>query len=95
MIVFVTLVAIWALLTGGFLLAASFKVDGDHGRWWMILGALASILYGLALLLAPLMGALVFTWWIGAYAIVFGITMLMLAFRLRSKFEELKTAVRL
>lgn len=94
-LVFVTLVAIWALLTGGFLLAAGFKVDGDHGRWWMILGALASILFGLALLLAPLMGALVLTWWIGAYAIVFGITMLILAFRLRSKFEELKTAVRL
>jgi uncharacterized membrane protein HdeD (DUF308 family) len=91
-LVFVTLVAIWALLTGAFLLAAGFKVDGDHGRWWMIFGALASILFGLALLLAPLMGALVLTWWIGAYALVFGITMLILAFRLRSKLEGLKAA---
>lgn len=94
-IVFVTLVAFWALLSGGLLLAASFKVDADHGRWWMALGAVVSILYGVALIIAPLVGAVVLTWWIGAYAIVFGITMLILAFRLRSKFEELKTAVRL
>jgi uncharacterized membrane protein HdeD (DUF308 family) len=91
-IVFVTLVAVWALLTGGLLLAASFKVDADHGRWWMFLGAVASILYGVALIISPLIGALVLTWWIGAYALIFGIAMLVLAFRLRAKFKSLATA---
>ena len=84
-LVFVVLLAVWALVTGGLLLAAAFKVDADHGRWWMALGALASIVYGAALLLAPLIGALVLTWWIGAYALVFGIAMLVLAFRLRAR----------
>jgi uncharacterized membrane protein HdeD (DUF308 family) len=88
-VVFVTLLAVWALITGGLLLAAAFKVDGEHGRWWMLLGALASILYGAALLIAPLVGALVLTWWIGAYAIVFGVAMLILAFRLRARFRTL------
>ncbi len=87
-IVFVTLVAVWALLSGGLLLAASFKVGADHGRWWMALGAVVSILYGVALIVAPLVGAVVLTWWIGAYALVFGIAMLVLAFRLRAKFKE-------
>jgi len=88
-VVFVLLVAGWALLTGVLLLAASFKVDADHGRWWMALGGVVSILYGAALVIAPLIGALVLTWWIGAYALVFGIAMLVLAFRLRAKFKAL------
>jgi uncharacterized membrane protein HdeD (DUF308 family) len=84
-LVFVTLLGIWALITGGLMLAAAFKVDADHGRWWMVLGGAVSILYGAALFIAPMIGAVVLTWWIGAYALVFGIAMLVLAFRLRAK----------
>jgi uncharacterized membrane protein HdeD (DUF308 family) len=92
-VLFVTLVAVWALLTGGLLLAAGFKVDADHGRWWMILGAAASILFGASLLIAPLLGGLVLTSWIGAYALVFGGAMLVLAFRLRSRFNHLRSSL--
>lgn len=92
-VVFVFLVAVWALLTGGLMLAAAFKVDADHGRWWMVLGGAVSVLYGAALVIAPLVGALVLTWWIGAYALVFGIAMLVLAFRLRAKARHLAAAL--
>jgi uncharacterized membrane protein HdeD (DUF308 family) len=81
-VVFVMLVAAWALLTGGLMVATSFKVDPDHGRWWLALGGIASLLYGAALVLAPMFGALVLTWWIGAYAIIFAV-------RLRDKFKSL------
>jgi uncharacterized membrane protein HdeD (DUF308 family) len=84
---FVTLIAVWALVTGGFLLAAAFRLDADHGRWWLALGAIASLVYGALLLIAPMVGALVLTWWIGAYAIVFGISMIAVALRLRSRFK--------
>lgn len=83
-VVFVTLVAFWALLSGGAMLAAAFRVGPDHGRGWFALGGVASLIYGALLLVAPLIGALVLTWWIGAYALVFGIAMLVAAFRLRS-----------
>jgi uncharacterized membrane protein HdeD (DUF308 family) len=83
-VVFVTLVAFWALFTGGLMLAAAFRLHPDHGRWWFVLGGIASIIYGALLLVAPLLGALVLTWWIGAYALIFGVTMLIAAFRLRS-----------
>ena len=36
----------------------------------------------------PLLGALVLTWWLGAYALVFGIAMLVAAFQLRSRSQE-------
>ena len=91
-LVFVSLLGVWALVSGGFLLAASFKVEHDHGRWWMLLGALASIVYGGALLLAPLVGALVLTWWLGAYALVFAIAMLVLAFHLRARLKGVALA---
>jgi len=92
-VLFTTIVALWALVTGGLLLLAGFRVDADHGGWWMILGATASILFGVALLIAPLMGALVLTWWIGSYALLFGTAMLVLAFRLRAQFDHLKAAL--
>jgi Flp pilus assembly protein TadB len=59
----------------------------DHGRWWLALGGLASIAYGVLLIIAPLIGALVLTWWLGAYALVFGVLLLVLAFRLRTKHD--------
>jgi uncharacterized membrane protein HdeD (DUF308 family) len=92
-VLFVLLIAFWALLTGGLLLAAGLKVDADHGRWGMILGATASLLLGVLLLIAPLIGAVVLTWWIGAYALIFGIAMLVLAFRLKARFDRLQAEV--
>lgn len=90
---FVFLVAFRTLISGGLLLVAGFQLDTQHGRWWMILAAAASVLFGLSLLIAPLVGAVVLTWWIGAYALLFGIAMLILAFRLKAKFDHLKAAL--
>jgi uncharacterized membrane protein HdeD (DUF308 family) len=63
--------------------SAAFQLHSDHGHWWLVLGGIASLVYGVLLVIAPLIGALVLTWWIGAYAVVFGVALLMLAFRLR------------
>jgi uncharacterized membrane protein HdeD (DUF308 family) len=37
------------------------------------------------MIVAPLIGAVVLTWWLGAYSLVFGIALIALAFRLRSQ----------
>lgn len=87
-LMFVLLVAAWALVSGAVMLTAAFRLNVDHGRWWFALGGLASILYGAALIVAPLIGAVVLTWWIGAYAIVFGALMLVFAFRLRARHND-------
>ena len=81
----VLLLAAWAIVSGAFMLAAAFRLDAAHGRWWMALGGVASIVWGALLFLAPVAGALVLTWWLGAYSIAFGVLLLVLAFRLRAR----------
>jgi uncharacterized membrane protein HdeD (DUF308 family) len=87
-VVFVLLIAFWALLSGGLMLGAAFRLKPDHGRGWLIFGGIVSIIYGALLIIAPLVGALVLTWWLGAYALVFGIALLVLAFKLRSRHQD-------
>ncbi len=82
---FVIITAAWALLTGALVLAAAFKLDAEHGKWWMVLAGVVSILFGIALAISPLTGAVVLTWWLGAYALVFGVMLLVFAFRLRAR----------
>lgn len=85
LLAFVLLVAAWALVSGILMLAAAFRLNLDHGRWWLVLGGIASVVYGVLLIVAPLIGALVLTWWFGAYALVFGIALLVLSFRLKAR----------
>ncbi len=81
---FVLLVAAWAVVSGALALGAAFRLNKDHGRIWLALGGIASIVLGVMLVIAPLIGAVVLTWWMGAYALVFGVSFLVLAYRLRA-----------
>jgi uncharacterized membrane protein HdeD (DUF308 family) len=87
-VAFVLLIAVWALVSGALMLVAAFRLNIDHGRWWLALGGIASIIFGVVLIIAPVVGAVVLTWWLGAYALVFGVLLLVLAFQLHSRREE-------
>ena len=82
---FVLVTAGWALVTGVLMLLSAFRLHGDHGQFWLGLGGVISILFGLVLAASPLIGAVVLTWWLGVYAIAFGIALVVLSFRLRSR----------
>jgi uncharacterized membrane protein HdeD (DUF308 family) len=88
MVALIWLVAIWAIVSGALMLYAAFMLNRDHGRWWLALGGIASLIFGVLLVIEPLVGAVVLTMWIGAYAIVFGGFLLVLAFQLHSRKEE-------
>lgn len=82
---FVTLLAVWSLITGILMIVAAFKLSPNFGRGWLIFSGIVSVLFGVALFIAPLIGAVVLTWWLGAYALVFGIALIALAFKLRGR----------
>jgi uncharacterized membrane protein HdeD (DUF308 family) len=85
---FVLLVAAWAIVSGVLMTAAGFRLNIGHGRWWLVLGGLVSLLYGALLVAAPLIGAIVLTWWMGAYAVAFGVALIIFSFKLWSRQHE-------
>jgi uncharacterized membrane protein HdeD (DUF308 family) len=82
-IILMYVMAGWAIASGILLLLAAFWQPVAQGKWAMRVGAIVSIIWGVLLLIAPLLGALVLTWWIAAYALFFGGALLVFAFQLR------------
>jgi uncharacterized membrane protein HdeD (DUF308 family) len=83
-LVLVTLIAVWSIFTGVAEIVAAVRLRKTIRREWLLaLAGVASVAFGVLLLIAPMAGAIVLTWWIGAYAFVFGILQIMLAFKLR------------
>ena len=78
-------IAAWAFLTGIFELVAAVRLRKlIANELWLILGGIASIAFGVLLVIFPLAGALTIIWLIAAYAIVFGFIMIGFSMRLRS-----------
>jgi len=79
------LIAAWALVTGALEIAAAIRLRKviDH-EWLLVLSGIASIVLGVLLAMFPGPGALALVLWIGAYALVFGVLLVALGFKLRS-----------
>jgi uncharacterized membrane protein HdeD (DUF308 family) len=86
-------IAAWALITGIFEIVAAIQLRRViTGEWMLIFGGMLSIIFGVLLFVFPGAGAVSVVWLIGIYAIVFGISEIIFAFRLRGLRHELKTA---
>ena len=77
-------IAAWALVTGGFEIAAAIRLRKViTGEWILALSGILSIALGVLLIVAPGPGALAVVIWIGAYAFVFGVLLFALGLRLK------------
>jgi uncharacterized membrane protein HdeD (DUF308 family) len=77
-------IAAWAFITGVLEIVAAIQLRSHvTNEFWLIIGGIASILFGGLMVWFPLAGALALVWLISAYAIVFGILMIALSLRLR------------
>jgi uncharacterized membrane protein HdeD (DUF308 family) len=84
-IVLVYVIAAWAIVTGIFEIAAAVRLRKHiSGEWLLGLAGVASIIFGVLLMAAPLVGALVIAIWIGVYALIFGAMLVGLGLRLRA-----------
>lgn len=85
MVYLVVLLGVWSAISGIMLIGAAFRLPNSHGRWWVVLAGVASLVWGVLLWQGPVTGAIVLAWWLGSYAFIFGLLLLVIAFRLRQR----------
>jgi uncharacterized membrane protein HdeD (DUF308 family) len=88
----VYLIAAWALVTGVLEMIAAVRLRKEiEGEWLLALSGIFSILLGGLLAIMPGPGAVALVWYLGAYAVAFGVLLIALGFRLRARHEKRKS----
>src|SRR5499426_3795964 len=83
-VLLVMFIGAWALVHGIFEIIGAIQLRKEiDNEWMLILGGVLSVIFGAIVLIAPGAGALGLVWAIAAYSIVFGISFVALALRLR------------
>ncbi|WP_336206185.1 HdeD family acid-resistance protein [Nonomuraea sp. LPB2021202275-12-8] len=77
-------IAFWAILTGVAQIVDGIQLRKEiDNEWMLILGGALSVIFGILLLLWPAAGMLSLVWLIGIFAILFGIALVALSFRVK------------
>jgi uncharacterized membrane protein HdeD (DUF308 family) len=87
-------VAIWAIATGLLQIVAAIRLRRQiEGEVWLALAGIASVVFGGLLIARPGTGALTILWLIALYALVFGVVLVLLAFRVRRGVKRIAGAL--
>ena len=77
-------IAIWAIGMGVLQVVAAVRLRHEiSGEWWLAIGGVVGVAFGILLMRNPAEGALAVLWLIGAYALVWGVTLLAGGFDVR------------
>jgi uncharacterized membrane protein HdeD (DUF308 family) len=78
------LIAAWAIVTGVLEILAAIELRREiSNEWLLILSGIASVVFGVLVIVFPGAGALSVLWMIALYAVVFGALLVALSFRVR------------
>lgn len=89
----IILIGAWEIVNGITTIAAAIRLRKEiEGELLLGVSGLLSVIVGVIILARPIVGAIMIAYLIGFYALFFGITMLALAFRLRSWHRDLPAA---
>lgn len=83
-LVLLVFIAAWALAMGISQIAAAIRLrKAIQNEWLLALSGVLSVIFGVLMLWSPGAGALAVVWVIASYAIVFGVLLIALGFRLK------------
>jgi uncharacterized membrane protein HdeD (DUF308 family) len=83
-IVLLLFIAAWAITTGVMQIIGAIRMRKEiDNEWFLVAAGILSVLFGIVLALQPGVGALASIFVIGAYAILYGIALVLFALRLR------------
>lgn len=83
-LVLLFIIAFWAIFTGIAEIAGGIRLRKViDNEWMLIVGGVLSVIFGFLLLIWPGAGALTLTWLIGLFALMYGIAMVFLSFRVK------------
>jgi uncharacterized membrane protein HdeD (DUF308 family) len=81
----IALISAWAVISGVFEIAAAIRLRKEISDEWLLgLAGVASIAFGVLIWMSPTVGAVTIALIVGVYALLFGVVMVALGFRLRS-----------
>jgi uncharacterized membrane protein HdeD (DUF308 family) len=85
------LIAAWAICVGFLQITGALRLREEiDNEWMLIMGGALSVFIGAAIMLRPAAGALAIVLLIGAFAIVFGVTLILFSLRLRSGLKRIE-----
>ena len=84
-------IAGWAIAIGVLEIIGAIKLRKEiDNEWFLILSGVLSVLFGVLHVLPPGAGALALVWVIGTFAIVFGLDLIWLAFKLKGYKDKIE-----
>jgi uncharacterized membrane protein HdeD (DUF308 family) len=83
--VLIIFIWVWAIATGLLRILEAIRLRKEiSGEIWLVLSGILGVLFGLVLILRPMVGVITLAWIIAGYALLLGVLEILLGFELRS-----------
>src|SRR5215216_3604390 len=85
-LVLLYVIAAWAIFTGILKVVMAIWLRRElENEWLLVLSGVLSVLFGVILAVLPGVGLLSLVWLVGVYALIFGVALIVLGFRVRGQ----------